>query len=95
MRKYELLYIIRPSVDEEAKKALIERFNNVITENGGTVEKTTDMGKRRFAYEINKMREGYYVLLSITAEPKAIQETERLMKISDDVVRQMTTKDER
>ncbi|OGX79113.1 30S ribosomal protein S6 [Exiguobacterium sp. SH3S2] len=95
MRKYELLYIIRPSVDEEAKKALIERFNNVITDNGGTVEKTTDMGKRRFAYEINKMREGYYVLLSITAEPKAIQETERLMKISDDVVRQMTTKDER
>ncbi|WP_214828917.1 30S ribosomal protein S6 [Exiguobacterium algae] len=95
MRKYELLYIIRPSVDEEAKKALIERFNNVITENGGTVEKTTDMGKRRFAYEINKMREGYYVLLNITAEPKAIQEAERLMKISDDVVRQMTTKDER
>ncbi|MCA0981926.1 MULTISPECIES: 30S ribosomal protein S6 [Exiguobacterium] len=95
MRKYELLYIIRPSVDEEAKKALIERFNNVITENGGTVEKTTDMGKRRFAYEINKMREGHYVLLNIVAEPKAIQETERLMKISDDVVRQMTTKDER
>ncbi|MCC5891356.1 MULTISPECIES: 30S ribosomal protein S6 [Exiguobacterium] len=95
MRKYELLYIIRPSVDEEAKKALIERFNNVITENGGTVEKTTDMGKRRLAYEINKMREGHYVLLNITAEPKAIQETERLMKISDDVVRQMTTKDER
>lgn len=95
MRKYELLYIIRPSVDEEAKKALIERFNNVITENGGTVDKTTDMGKRRLAYEINKMREGYYVLLNITAEPKAIQETERLMKISDDVVRQMTTKDER
>jgi len=95
MRKYELLYIIRPSVDEEAKKALIERFNNVITENGGTVEKTTDMGKRRFAYEINKMREGYYVLLNIVAEPKAILETERLMKISDDVVRQMTTKDER
>ena len=95
MRKYELLYIIRPSVDEEAKKALIERFNNVITENGGTVDKTTDMGKRRFAYEINKMREGYYVLLNITAEPKAIQEAERLMKISDDVVRQMTTKDER
>lgn len=95
MRKYELLYIIRPSVDEEAKKALIERFNNVITDNGGTVEKTTDMGKRRFAYEINKMREGYYVLLNITAEPKAIQETERLMKISDDVVRQMTTKNER
>ncbi|MGA9467228.1 MAG: 30S ribosomal protein S6 [Exiguobacterium marinum] len=95
MRKYELLYIIRPSVDEEAKKALIERFNNVITENGGTVEKTTDMGKRRLAYEINKMREGHYVLLNIVAEPKAIQETERLMKISDDVVRQMTTKDER
>jgi len=45
MRKYELLYIIRPSVDEEAKKALIERFNNVITDNGGTVDKTTDMGK--------------------------------------------------
>ncbi|MCT4795911.1 30S ribosomal protein S6 [Exiguobacterium alkaliphilum] len=95
MRKYELLYIIRPSVDEEAKKALIERFNNVITDNGGTVDKTTDMGKRRLAYEINKMREGHYVLLNITAEPKAIQETERLMKISDDVVRQMTTKDER
>ena len=53
------------------------------------------MGKRRFAYEINKMREGHYVLLNIVAEPKAILEAERLMKISDDVVRQMTTKDER
>ncbi len=95
MRKYELLYIIRPTIEDDAKKALIERFNNVIAENGGTVEKTTDMGKRRFAYEINKMREGHYVLLNVTAEPKAMQEVERLMKISDDVVRQMTTKDER
>lgn len=95
MRKYELLYIIRPTIEDDAKKALIERFNNVIAENGGTVEKTTDMGKRRFAYEINKMREGHYVLLNVTAEPKAMQEVERLMKISDDVIRQMSTKNER
>jgi len=95
MRKYEVLYIIRPTVEEEARKALIERFNGILVDNGATVEKTTEMGKRRFAYEINDMREGYYVLLNVTAEPAATNELDRLMKISDDVVRQMITKDEK
>ncbi|HAZ38920.1 MAG TPA: 30S ribosomal protein S6, partial [Exiguobacterium sp.] len=51
MRKYEVLYIIRPELDEETRKATVERFNKVLTDNGGTVDKTTEMGKRRFAYE--------------------------------------------
>ncbi|HAB33265.1 MAG TPA: 30S ribosomal protein S6 [Exiguobacterium sp.] len=95
MRKYEVLYIIRPELDEETRKATVERFNKVLTDNGGTVDKTTEMGKRRFAYEINDMREGFYVLLNVTAEPAATKELDRLMKISDDIVRLMITKDEK
>ena len=57
--KYELVYIIDPDVDEEARKALIERFGAMIESNGGTVEKTDEWGKRHLAYPINDKTEGY------------------------------------
>ena len=57
MRKYEVMYIIRPDVEQEAVQALVEKFNGVIS-NGGEVIKSDILGKRRLAYEINKLREG-------------------------------------
>ncbi|WP_062200888.1 30S ribosomal protein S6 [Massilibacterium senegalense] len=95
MRKYEIMYIIRPNMEEEAQKALIERFNNVLTEQGAEITKFTEMGKRRLAYEINDFREGYYVLINLVAQPAAVQEFDRLAKISDDIIRFMTIKDEK
>lgn len=94
MRKYEIMYIIRPNMEEDAQKALVERFNNVLTERGTELTKVTEMGKRRLAYEINDFREGYYMLLKVVANPDAVDEFDRLAKISDDIIRFMIIKDE-
>lgn len=68
MRKYEVMYIIRPTVDDEAKKAVIERFNNVLTSNGAEITGTKDWGKRRLAYEINDFREGFYQIVNVQSD---------------------------
>lgn len=89
MRKYEIMYIVRPDLDEEGRKALIERFNTVLTDNGAEIEKVEEMGMRRLAYEINKYREGYYVVIVLNSKPAAVEEFDRLAKINDDIVRFM------
>lgn len=68
MKKYEVMYIIRPNIDEESKKAVIERFNNVLTSNGAEITGTKDWGKRRLAYEINDFRDGFYQILNVQSE---------------------------
>lgn len=92
MRKYEVMYIIRPDVEQEAVQALVEKFNGIIS-NGGEVTKTDVIGKRRLAYEINKLREGYYVLVNFTAPAEVVNELDRVMKIADEVIRSMITRD--
>ena len=94
MRKYEIMYIIRPNIEEDAKKALVERFNKILTDNGAEVTEAKEWGKRRLAYEINDFRDGYYMLLKLTADAAAIQEFDRLAKISEDIIRHMATRDE-
>lgn len=91
MRKYETMYIIRPDLDEESRKSLVERFNTVLTDNGAEIEDVNEMGMRRLAYEIDDYREGYYVVLEINSNnPTAISEFDRLAKINDDIIRFMT-----
>ena len=87
MNKYELVYIIDPAVDDESRKALIERFNTLITGNGGTVDKVEEWGKRRLAYAINYKTEGYYVLVNFVSEATLPLELERNLKINDLVIR--------
>jgi small subunit ribosomal protein S6 len=94
MRKYEVMYILRPDLQEEAVKADVERFATVITDNGGEMEKVNEQGKKRLAYEINDFREGYYVLKNFQSEPAAVNEMERLMKISDDVIRYLIVRED-
>ncbi|RBW69132.1 30S ribosomal protein S6 [Bacillus taeanensis] len=89
MRKYEIMYIVRPNVEEEARKAVIERFSGILTENGAEVEKTNEVGMRRLAYEINDFNQGYYVVLDVNANPEAINEFDRLAKINEDIIRHM------
>ena len=69
MRDYEVLYILRPDMTEEEYTAAVEKFNALIQANGGEVVKTDIWGKRKLAYEIEKLREGYYVLVTFKAEP--------------------------
>ncbi|WP_433944814.1 30S ribosomal protein S6 [Paenibacillus sp. SN-8-1] len=92
MRKYEVMYIIRPDLEQEALQAVVEKFQGII-QNGGEVTKHDVLGKRRLAYEINKIRDGVYVLVNFTATPDVIDELERILKISDEVIRYLITKD--
>ncbi|KAB2330382.1 MULTISPECIES: 30S ribosomal protein S6 [Bacillaceae] len=95
MRKYEIMYIIRPNIEDEAKKALVERFDSILTDNGAEVIESKDWGKRRLAYEINDFRDGYYQLMTVNAETPAVDEFTRLAKISEDIIRQIVVKDEK
>lgn len=94
--KYEIMYIIRPNIDEEAKTALIERFDTILKDNGAEVIESKDWEKRRLAYEINGYREGVYHIVKVSSpsNASAINEFDRLAKINDDIVRHMIVKEE-
>ena len=92
MNKYEVVYIIDPAVEDEARKALINRFNDLIAENGGTVDKVEEWGKKRLAYAIDYKTEGYYVLVNFQAEADLPKELERNLQISDSVIRYQVIK---
>lgn len=94
MRKYEIMYIIRPNIEDEAKKALVERFNTILTDNGAESAETKDWGKRRLAYEINDLRDGYYQIVKVTADSAAVEEFSRLAKISEDIMRHIVIREE-
>ncbi|MFO8069666.1 MAG: 30S ribosomal protein S6 [Alkalibacterium sp.] len=88
--KYEILYIIRPDLDEEGKKALVERFETILKDNGAEVTESKDWAKRRFAYEIKGYREGIYRLVNLqSSDAAAINEFGRLARINDDILRHM------
>ena len=89
MNNYELLYIIDNDLAEEAKEALIAKLNGVVTDNGGSVETVDKWGTKKLAYPINFKNEGYYVLVNFTAPAALPSEVERVMRITDGVVRFM------
>lgn len=95
MRAYEIMYIIRPNIEDEARKALIERFDGILTSNGAEVVESKEWGKRRLAYEINDFRDGYYQLVKTNADAAAVEEFSRLAKINEDIIRHMVIKEEK
>ncbi len=92
MNMYELLYIIDNSATDEAKEALVAKFSDLITNNGGTVDSVDKWGTKRLAYPINYKNDGYYVLVNFSAEPTLPLEIERVMGITEGVVRYMIIK---
>lgn len=90
MRKYETMFIIRPGLDEETTKAVIEKFLNLLKERDSEIESVEEWGMRRLAYEVNKLREGYYVLIHFIAKPDTVAELERVFRISNDILRYIT-----
>lgn len=89
MRSYEIMYVMKPDLDEEKMTAVMEKFNNIITDNGGEVVSVDKWGKRRMAYEIKDYREGIYILVNFKSEASTAQELDRVMKITDDILRFM------
>jgi small subunit ribosomal protein S6 len=89
MRKYETIFVLQTGLEEEKRNALIEKFKGIIN-NDGEVVKVDEWGNRRLAYEINKMREGYYVFVDFKANTTLPAELERNFKIADEVIRYIT-----
>ena len=94
MRKYETIFILSPSFDEETVKANIEKFKGVIENGGGTVENVDFWGKRKLAYEIAKVNEGYYTLVNFTADTELPRELDRIFRITDGVLRHIIVREE-
>ncbi|MCY6958193.1 MULTISPECIES: 30S ribosomal protein S6 [Clostridium] len=95
MRNYETLFILNPSLDEEAVKAGIEKFKGIIENGGGVVENVDEWGKRKLAYPINKINEGYYTLINFKSNPELPMELERNFRITDGVMRFMVINPEK
>jgi small subunit ribosomal protein S6 len=89
LRDYEILYIVRPDLDEEQLNGAIASVNQLIETLGGATEKTDIWGRRRLAYEVRHLREGQYVLTDFRIEPARVPEMEATLKISDTVFRHL------
>lgn len=91
MKTYEILYIVDPTSDEKVKEDVLKRIEATIKNDGGSIDTVDNWGKREFAYEINKLSEGDYTLITFTADPQSISELDRVCRINDAVVRHMIT----
>lgn len=92
MRKYEMLYILSTELTDEAKEAIIAKFESVVKTNGGTVEKVDKWGVKKLAYPINYKTEGYYVLMTFESDVSLITELKRVAHITDGILRRLITK---
>ncbi len=89
LRNYETMYIIKPTLDEDAIDAVAKKVDDQIAGIGGSVEKTEKRGRKRLAYEVKDFKDGFYVLTSFKSDPAQIRELERLFKLNDDVIRHL------
>jgi small subunit ribosomal protein S6 len=92
MRIYEELFIVRPDTLDEELDPLIEQFKGVITQAGGTIDKTEKWGIRKLAYRVLKQAEGQFVLMQFTAAPDTVKELERRMRVADAVIKFITVR---
>ena len=92
MTKYEMLYILDANLSDEAKEAIIAKFEGLVTENGGVVEKTDRWGVKKLQYPINYKTEGYYVLMTFEAQKTLVEELKRVAGITDGIIRRLITK---
>jgi len=94
LRQYEIIIILRSELDEEKNQAVLDKFKGIIENNGGEVVKLDKWGKRRLAYEIKDLRDGFYVVSRVKATPAIIAELDRILKITEEVLRHMIVKED-
>ena len=92
MRNYEIMFILNPNTTEEDADKINSQIEGVITAGGGKIEKIEKMGKRRLAYEVDKQREGFYVLFVIQANGDIVKECERRLRVIDAVIKYITVR---
>ena len=91
MRRYELMLLLRPDLDDDKLQAAVEKVTRAIVNGGGSLTKVSPWGKRRLAYDIQHFREASYFLIHFDIEPSAVREIERGMLISEEIVRHLVT----
>jgi small subunit ribosomal protein S6 len=91
-RSYEIMFIVRPDVEEADMDKLIETFSGYVTTGGGTIKSTEKMGRRRLAYTVKKFNDGFYVLLIVEAPASLISEIERRLRVSEPVIKFLTVR---
>ncbi len=89
---YELVYIVRPTVEEQTLTAVKERVEKFIASGGGEITRRDDWGKRRLAYPILKFNEGFYTVLQMNLPPPAVRELERSLKLTEDILRYLVVR---
>ena len=88
MKDYEVMFILKPE-DDEVINPIVDKYEELITKNGGNVQRTDKWGEKRLAYTIENLDSGYYVLITFSASKCCVMELDRVMKISDEVLRHM------
>jgi small subunit ribosomal protein S6 len=91
---YETMYILRPDLNDEQVEQAIAKYENLVREQGGDNIQIQNRGKRRLAYEINRQRDGIYIQMNYTGPGNIIAPLERAMRLSEEVIRYMTIKQE-
>lgn len=94
MKKYELALVVNAKIEDEAREAVVEKAKNYVTRYGGTVTEVEEWGKKRLAYEVQKMREGFYYFIQFEADATCPAEVERHVRIMDNVLRYLVVKKE-
>ncbi len=92
MNKYELAVVVSAKIEDEERTAVVDRCKALIERFGGTITNVDDWGKKRLAYEIQKMREGFYYFIQFDAEPTAPAEIESRVRIMDNVLRYLVVR---
>lgn len=92
MNKYEITVVVSAKIEDEERANTVEKVKNYITRFGGTVTEVDEWGKRRLAYEIQKMKEGFYYFIRFDAEPTAPVEIESRVRIMDNVIRYLVVR---
>ena len=92
MRKYEIIFVVRPDVTEEDIGKLITQMEGVVTTAGGAIDKVEKMGRRRLAYRVARQREGFYILFLASGSGDMVKEFERRLKVTDAVIKYMTVR---
>ncbi|MCQ2751690.1 MAG: 30S ribosomal protein S6 [Coriobacteriales bacterium] len=91
MKAYELLFFVDPTIEDQDKASLMSRIQSTITDQGGKIENVDEWGKRALAYEINELTEGDYTLIEFSLDPANVAELDRVLYITDAVVRYLIT----
>ena len=94
MSKYELALVVNAKIEDEAREAVVEKEKSYVARYGGTVTEVEEWGKKRLAYEVQKMREGFYYFIQFEADATCPAEVERHVRIMDNVLRYLVVKKE-